>query len=393
MKNFKCIAKIILVTMLALSLSLTGYGVRNTAYASSGDSEGQGEILQAYDDEDLDSAKQSAIEDIRYRLLGVGNEYENPLDNYRSAQQTEIRKIASDAETAINEATSIDDINKIKNNALDVFSKLFTSEDFDIIDIYYEEELDSINNFGTADYLEIYSSINKQVVKGIVNEGRNKLKALYDNAYGPYSEREYDFPDDYVNAFSSIYGDVFDSLTEVESRQYVTELIVKVSPLKSVYNGKVQRPKVTVIADGVVLPSSEYRIIWPSGMKDVGEYCIVAELIDTYMGDNAEYFEIIKAANPMKASGKTVKIKASKVKKKNQTVTAAKAFSVSGNAGSLKYSKVSGNKKITVASNGKVTVKKGLKKGTYKIKVKVTAKGNKNYKSTSKTVTMTIKVS
>ena len=43
-------------------------------------------------------------------------------------------------------------------------------------------------------------------------------------------------------------------------------------------------------------------------------------------------------------------------------------------------------------TTGKVTVKKGLKKGTYKIKVKVSAAGDNNYKSGNKTVTLTIKV-
>ena len=42
--------------------------------------------------------------------------------------------------------------------------------------------------------------------------------------------------------------------------------------------------------------------------------------------------------------------------------------------------------------NGKVTVKKGLKKGTYKVKVKVKAAGNKNYKAATKTVTFKINV-
>ena len=42
---------------------------------------------------------------------------------------------------------------------------------------------------------------------------------------------------------------------------------------------------------------------------------------------------------------------------------------------------------------GKITVKKGLKKGTYKVKVKVKAAGNANYKaSKEKTVTVTVKV-
>jgi thioredoxin-related protein len=80
------------------------------------------------------------------------------------------------------------------------------------------------------------------------------------------------------------------------------------------------------------------------------------------------------------------------VKKKNQTVKAAKAFTVSGAKGAVTYKKVSGNKKITVAANGKITVKKKLKKGIYKVKVLITAAGDVNYESGSKEVTLTIKI-
>ena len=61
--------------------------------------------------------------------------------------------------------------------------------------------------------------------------------------------------------------------------------------------------------------------------------------------------------------------------------------------GAISYKKASGNKKIIVnKKNGKITVKKGLKKGTYKVKVKVTAAGNSSYKAATKTVTVTVKV-
>ncbi|MBR6160062.1 MAG: cadherin domain-containing protein, partial [Lachnospiraceae bacterium] len=43
-------------------------------------------------------------------------------------------------------------------------------------------------------------------------------------------------------------------------------------------------------------------------------------------------------------------------------------------------------------NSGKLTVKKGLKQGTYKVKVKVKAAGNKNYDKATKTVTVTVKV-
>ena len=70
------------------------------------------------------------------------------------------------------------------------------------------------------------------------------------------------------------------------------------------------------------------------------------------------------------------------------------------NKGNLKYTFVSAVKgkksfkaKFAVNKNtGKITVKKGTAKGTYTIKVKVTAKGNTNYKAMTKSVAVTITV-
>ena len=51
-------------------------------------------------------------------------------------------------------------------------------------------------------------------------------------------------------------------------------------------------------------------------------------------------------------------------------------------------------KKITInARSGRVTVKKGLKKGTYRVKVKVMAAGNENYDPSAwKTATVRIRI-
>jgi len=99
-----------------------------------------------------------------------------------------------------------------------------------------------------------------------------------------------------------------------------------------------------------------------------------------------------KAVNPIKVKGKTATVKFKKLKKKAQKLSAKKVITVSKAQGKVTYKKTSGNKKIAIAKNGKVTVKKGLKKGTYKVKVKVTAAGNAKYGKATKTVTFKVKV-
>ena len=99
--------------------------------------------------------------------------------------------------------------------------------------------------------------------------------------------------------------------------------------------------------------------------------------------------------NPLKVKGKTAKVKYAKVRKWTRSVKVSKVLKITPKApGSLEFVKVSGNKKITInKTSGKVTVKKKLKRGTYKVKVKVMSKGNATYKASSwKTVTFKIKV-
>ena len=105
--------------------------------------------------------------------------------------------------------------------------------------------------------------------------------------------------------------------------------------------------------------------------------------------------ESAKKKNTLKVKQvkKTVTVKYKKLKKKAQTIKLDKYLKVTKAKGTVSYKKTSGNKKITVnKKTGKITVKKGLKKGTYKVKIKVTAKGTAKYKKGSKTITVKIKV-
>ena len=124
-----------------------------------------------------------------------------------------------------------------------------------------------------------------------------------------------------------------------------------------------------------------------------GEYTLVITGKSPYYGTDKSTHLKIGMKNPLVVKGKTVKIKKKQIKKKAKTVKVKSVIQIKKKGkGKLTYKKLSGNKKITVASNGKVKVKKGLKKGTYKIKVSVTAAGNDQYFPITKKVTFKIKV-
>ncbi|MBQ9059856.1 MAG: hypothetical protein IJ128_01765 [Firmicutes bacterium] len=94
----------------------------------------------------------------------------------------------------------------------------------------------------------------------------------------------------------------------------------------------------------------------------------------------------------VKATKKTVKVK--KLKKKAQTV---KPLTVKGQKTTVTYKGTAVGKKAKKAlkinkKTGKITVKKKTKKGTYKMKVTVTAAGNAKYEAATKKVTVTIRV-
>jgi hypothetical protein len=59
--------------------------------------------------------------------------------------------------------------------------------------------------------------------------------------------------------------------------------------------------------------------------------------------------------------------------------------------GTIRYTKIKGSSKITIKKD-KITVRKGTRKGTYSIKVRVTATGNKYYRGKSQDIQLTVNV-
>ncbi|MBQ3322976.1 MAG: hypothetical protein IJH05_09055 [Firmicutes bacterium] len=129
------------------------------------------------------------------------------------------------------------------------------------------------------------------------------------------------------------------------------------------------------------------------------------DMVEEQLGPNEEYYmglkfvfvktPVAKKANTLTLKAKkttTVKIKYKKLKKKAQSFAISKVLTVSRAQGNVTYKKLSGNKKITVSSKGKVTVGKKLKKGTYTVKVNVTASGNASFNKMTKTAVFKVKV-
>lgn len=161
----------------------------------------------------------------------------------------------------------------------------------------------------------------------------------------------------------------------------------------------------------IIIPNSVKHVGWFAfcGCDNLKTVTISKELYDDIVTnnwgigsasrfDNEQSIKFIfstQATNPLAIKGKMATVKYKKLKKKNQylSVTKVLTFTKKGQ-GKLSYAKVSGNKKIVVnKTTGKITVKKKLKKKTYKVRVKVMAAGNEQYKTSGwKTVTIRIKV-
>ena len=100
--------------------------------------------------------------------------------------------------------------------------------------------------------------------------------------------------------------------------------------------------------------------------------------------------KIAKKTPSIKTKTGTKSISYNTLKKKSQVFTLGASVN---SKGTLTYKKLSGSSAVTVSSKtGKLTVKKGLRKGTYKVKVQIRSAAKGNYNAGSRTVTVTVKV-
>ena len=200
--------------------------------------------------------------------------------------------------------------------------------------------------------------------------------------------------DDAVKNYYKHCGSIARAITLIFSHSTSIKTAT-VSNIKDVtYTGKAITPKPLVQYNHTTLTEGTDYTLKYENNKNVGAATVIVVGINDYVGKKSIIFNIKKAANPLSVKGKMAIVKYSKLRIKNQTLKVSKViYTKKKGQGTITYTKSSGNKKISInKKTGKVTVKKGLKKGTYKVKVKVKAAGNKNYNAKTSTINFKVKV-
>ncbi len=148
--------------------------------------------------------------------------------------------------------------------------------------------------------------------------------------------------------------------------------------------------EIYVIGDNVV--KADGNVVNPSG---TGYTISTASTVQPTAKPSSK--PTVKKPNPMTVKVKKKTLKLKKLKKKAQKV---KTITVKNNKGAVTYKLIKSGiskkirKLVKINKKGVITIKKWkkAKKGTYKIKVQVKAKGNASYKAGSKKVTVKVKV-
>lgn len=179
------------------------------------------------------------------------------------------------------------------------------------------------------------------------------------------------------------------TIPAIGSSSVVTEVTVPLDEMRQTYlNNLYLYVDVMKKLDGEVS-----GIIFDKGKFNINStltlYWDTLKKISNDTGDTEK--PAVKQKNPTirtKVSSKTFTV--SLLKKKSQSFTLGASVN---SKGKLSYKKTSGSSGISVNSKtGKITVKKGMKKGNYKIKVQIKAAAKGNYKAGTKTVTIIVKV-
>ena len=186
-------------------------------------------------------------------------------------------------------------------------------------------------------------------------------------------------------------GDMIVQSVGVKCAEQEAELKVTLSPKSYIYDGTRKKPAVTVRNGKTVLKKGrDYTVAYENNLN-AGTARAIITLKGKYSGTAVADYKIRKADQEIQVTAKTGTVKHRDVRKKAQKIP--DLIAVTGAKGKITYAVVSGPEYFSIGQKtGIVTVRKDTPKGTYKINVKVTVKGTKNYLKNSQTVPVKIRV-
>lgn len=157
------------------------------------------------------------------------------------------------------------------------------------------------------------------------------------------------------------------------------------------YTGMAISPNVKLTHNGKELVENEdYTLAYTSNIN-CGSVIVIATGKGNYTGSVAKRFSIIKAEQHPRIWVKSITLKARTLSKKSQNVQCFK--SIKEAIGETSFIKTAGSSKITVNEDtGKATIKKGTKKGTYKLVIAVKAQGDANHMAAELNINAKIRV-
>ena len=155
--------------------------------------------------------------------------------------------------------------------------------------------------------------------------------------------------------------------------------------VSTVYTGKAQLPATVTINGKTLIAGQDFVYVNAAAKTDAGTYTVSIKGIGAFEGTATVTYTVSKAA----AATNTTKVAAKKAYKASSLKKKAKKFSVKVAGATYTVKGKKAKKYIKVSKKGKVTVKKGIKKGTYKIVIKV--KATKNTEAGKKVVKIVIK--
>lgn len=179
-----------------------------------------------------------------------------------------------------------------------------------------------------------------------------------------------------------------------DKRIDVSKLEVRYYLVRAIYTGKALRPLFVKFGDTILTEGTDYTITYSDNINaGKGKATIIG--IGNYKGSRSVTFPITQASNRIKVTPLTATVKYAKLKSKAQTVTIKATAAGEKAKTTCKLISVpqKAKKYISMSAAGKITIKKGLAKGTYNLKIRVTSQATANYAAAAveKTVKIVVK--